>query len=194
MGVRASPGKPGHTTRQAAAQGRPRALGGQPRRRRTRHRRLGGRRSHHHRSVVDRCRPRLRPGRHDRLRGGPPRPARRPARRGRRIPVQVPGFRRPGRARHQARRGARPAGQGRHQQRTDLYGQHQALVRRRARVQRRAVAARAGRVERRTNSSVRLAPWPWSRSRTRRWPRPGSTRRSPRPAPRRRPRPTTARR
>ena len=143
-------GQPGRAAGQAAAQGRPRALGGQPRRRRTRHRRLGGRRGHHHRSVVDRGRARLRPGRHDRIRGGPPRPARRPARRGRRIPVQVPGFRRPGRARHQARRGARPAGQGRHQQRTDLHGEHQALVRRRARVQRRAVAARAGSVERRT--------------------------------------------
>ena len=55
---------------------------------------------------------------------------------------QVPGIRGPGRDRTQARRGARPAGQGRHQRRTDLHGEHQAVVRWRARVQRRPAAAR----------------------------------------------------
>ena len=39
--------------------------------------------------------------------GGPPRPARRSAPGRRRVPLEVPGLRRPGRARHQARRGPR---------------------------------------------------------------------------------------
>ena len=172
-----------------------RPLGGQPRGRRARRRAdLGRGRGDHHRAVVDRGRPRLRPGRHHGIRGGPPRPARRPARRRRRIPVQVPGLRRPGRARHQARRGPRPAGQGRHQRRAVLHDEHQAVVRRRARVQRRPAAARAVRVERRSPVPRLVRErWPSSRSRTRRWPRRGSTQRSPRPAPRRHPRPTTAR-
>ena len=55
------------------------------------------------------------------VRRGPPRPARRPARRHRRVPVEVPGLRRPGRPRLQARRGPRPAGQGRDQRRTVLH-------------------------------------------------------------------------
>ena len=72
------------------------------------------------------------------------------------------------------------------ERRTDLHRRHQAVVRRRARLQRRPVAAcrvtwpTAGR-----RSSGHPGRWPSCRSRTRRWPRHGSTRRSPRAAPRR---------
>ena len=60
-------------------------------------------------------------GGHDRLRRGPPRPAGRPAPGRRRVPLEVPGLRRPGRARDQARRDPRPAGQERHERRADVH-------------------------------------------------------------------------
>ena len=52
---------------------------------------------------------RLRARQQRRVRRAAPRPAGRPAPGGRQVPEQVPGLRGPGRARHQARRGARPA-------------------------------------------------------------------------------------
>ena len=77
---------------------------------------------------------RLRPGRQRRVRRAAPRPARRPAPGGRRVPEQVPGLRRPGRPRHQARRGPRPAARPRSTDGKQTYtARHQAVVRRRAR-------------------------------------------------------------
>ena len=123
---------------------RSRALGGRPRDRRPHPRHDGGRRRDHHRPIGRLDRHRLRPGEHHDVHGGPARPARRPAPGHRRVPPEVPGLQRPGRARHQARRGPRRPGPRRDRQPADLHRRHQAVVRRRARVQHGTAAARSG--------------------------------------------------
>ena len=120
--------------------------------------RVGRGRGAAHRPVGPRDGPRLRPGQHRRLRRGPPRPARRPAPGRRRVPVEVPGLRRPGRARDASSTrssttwSATPSNGD-----ADVHDRHQAVVRRRARVQRRAAAARPRR-------STATTPRRWARS------------------------------
>ena len=128
----------------------------------------------------------------DRLRRGPPRPARRPAPGRRRVPVQVPGLPRPGRARHEARRDPRPVHQEGDERQADVHGRHQAVVRGRGRADGRT--APAGRVDDRPGDRDERASRAGAavRDRSGRAPTRGSTRRSRRAAPRRRPRPTTA--
>ena len=126
------------------------------------------------------------------VRGGPARPARRPAPGRRRVPPEVPGLQRPGRARHQARRGPRRPGPRGDRQRADLHRRHQAVVRRRARLQHGPAAARGGPQGSGASRSATSAPWPWSRSRTRPARRRGSTPSSRRRARPRPPRPTRA--
>ena len=117
----------------------------------------------------------------------------RPAPRRRRVPLALPGLRRPGRAREQARRGPRRPRQGRHDGEqtytTDIkpwFGGELAASAR-------AAPARARRSRATTRRRwARSGPWRCCRSRTRSPPRPGSTAPSPRTA-RRRPRRRTRR-
>ena len=108
---------------------------------------------------------------------------------------KFPGFADQACARQQARRGPRPARQGRLERRADLHRRHQAVVRRRARVQRRAAARRAQRSS--TGDASAMGDVPGPRPAVDQGPdrrrRRGSTRRSRRRARRRRPRRTTAR-
>ena len=71
---------------------------------------------------------------------------------------QVPGLRRPGRPRDEARRGPRPAGLRGHGRQADVHRGHQALVRRRARVQRRPAARAAAPSTIRTGRRGRRGP------------------------------------
>ena len=92
----------------------------------------------------------------DRLRRGPPGPARRPAPGRRGVPVQVPGLPRSGRARHEARRDPRPVHQEGDERQADVHGRHQAVVRGRDRADGRT--APAGRVDERPGDGDERAP------------------------------------
>ena len=154
-----------------------RALGGRARGRRPRPRCVGGRRRAPHRPRrPDRPSSATSPRTPSMYMRAPARPARRPAPGRRRVPLEVPGLRRPGRARDQARRGPRRSRPRGDRQPADLHRRHQAVVRRRARVQHRAVAAAQRRLKDPAKSIGDVpCPGPASRSRIRPARRRGST-------------------